>query len=304
MRRVAPLFAVLLLALAACQSTSNGQAVMGPPDSPIAFRLGDNAFTVADFQRRLERDIGPSVASLIAQGQTPDQIEQLANDNNIRASIFDRMVQDELLLLHARRTGIGVSPTALDDAALASTDPNAPFTDQTEQRVALARNQLVYEVIARNTRADMFHARHILVADAATADKVLAELQAGRPFADLVSEYSQDRGSIEDGGDLGWQPRGNFVAEFEEAGFSLPLNTPTKVESQFGFHVIEVLEREEGRPFSSFEQLQTSQNAQQFYEESFIPWYNQLLSETQASGELQLAPGFDPNSVPLPFPNE
>jgi peptidyl-prolyl cis-trans isomerase C len=306
MRQVASIFILLLaLALGACQSTSNGQALMAPPGGPVAFRIGGTTVTVADVQRRLEREIGPALSDLIAQGQTPEQIEELANQNNIRSAIFDRMIQDELLMLYARRNGVGVSPAAVDAAALAQapTDAETAFVDLTEQRVAAARGQLAFEVIARNTRADMYHARHILVADQAAADELLAELKAGADFAALARERSQDQASAAEGGDLGWQPRGNFVPEFDDAGFSLPLNTPGTVASQFGVHVIEVLGREQARPFENFEQLQASQSAQQFYEESFIPWYNQLLSDAQASGELELAAGFDPNSVPLPFPD-
>lgn len=304
-RLLLPIIALLSLLLAACQSTTNGQALLAQPAGPVAFRVGGAAVTVADVQGRLEREIGPAIADLLSQGQTPEQIEQLANENNIRAAIFDRMIQDELLMLYARRNGVGVDPAAVDTAALpqAPAEPGA-FADLTEQRVAAARSQLAFEVIARNTRADMYHARHILVADQAAADRLLAELQAGADFAALAREHSTDQGSAAEGGDLGWQPRGNFVAEFDDAGFSLPLNTPSTVASQFGVHIIEVLGREQGRAFASFEQLQQSQSAQQFYEESFVPWYDKLLADAQASGELELAPGFDPNSVPLPFPEQ
>jgi len=305
MRRIVFLVALLLL-LGACQSTDNGQALVAPPGGPVAFRIGGNPVTVADVQRRLERDIGAAVADLVAQGQTREQIEQLANENNVRATIFDRMIQDELLLLEARRSGVGVRPAEVDAAALAQApgEPGLATPGLTETRLDAARSQVVYQMIARNTRTAMFHARHILVADQAAADEVLAELRAGADFAALARERSQDQSSAAEGGDLGWQPRGNLVAEFEEAAFSAPLNTPTAVSSQFGVHVIEVLGREEDRPFDSFEQLQRSRSAQQFYEATFLPWYNQLVADAQASGELELAPGFDPNSVPLPFPDQ
>ncbi|NJN17827.1 MAG: peptidylprolyl isomerase [Oscillochloris sp.] len=301
------LFAGLLLSmvlLAGCASTTNVPDLSLNPSGPTAFRVGTEIVTVAAVQERLERDIGPAVADLLAQGQTPEQIEQLANESNIRGTVFDRMVQDALLLQYARRHGIGVDATAIDQSALAQVplDAEAPFISQTEDRIAIARNQLAFEVIARNTRADMFNARHILVRDEATADQVLAELAAGRSFAELAEAYSQDAGSIENGGDLGWTARGDFVPEFENAAFSIELNTPTKVTTQFGVHVIEVLDRAENRAFDTFEQLQRSQNAQVFFEESFVLWYEQLLAEAQASGELQVSPGFDPNTVPLPIP--
>ncbi|NWF79248.1 MAG: peptidylprolyl isomerase [Chloroflexi bacterium] len=295
---------LLLGALAGCASTQNGQAIVSPPGSPVILRFAGQTYTVADFARRLERDIGPGVADLVAQGQTREQIEQLANEADVRARIFDSVVQDLLLLDYARRHGIGVDPAAVDAAVLpqASLDLATPLGSMVASRERTAREQLVFEVIARNTRAEMVNARHILVKDEAAADQVLADLAAGADFARLARERSQDTGSAEKGGELGWAPRGQYVPEFDEVAFSAPLKTPTKVQSQFGWHVIEVLEREADRPFDSFDQLRTSNNAQLYYEQSFTPWYEELRRQAEKSGELQIAPGFDPNSVPLPFP--
>lgn len=295
---------LLLVALAGCASTRNGQALVSPPDSPVILRFAGQTYTVADFERRLERDIGPGVADLVAQGQTPEQIEQLANEANVRTRIFDSVVQDLLLLDYARRHGIGVDPAAVDAAVLpqAAFGVASPLSSIVATRERTAREQLVFEVIARNTRAEMASTRHILVQDEAAADQVLADLAAGADFASLASERSQDPGSAQKGGELGWAPRGQFVPEFEEVAFAAPLNTPTKVQSQFGWHVIEVLERAADRPFDSFDQLRTSNNAQLYYEQSFLPWYEELRRQAEQSGELQIAPGFDPNSVPLPFP--
>jgi peptidyl-prolyl cis-trans isomerase SurA len=60
----------------------------------------------------------------------------------------------------------------------------------------------------------------------------------------LAQQYSQDLGSKEDGGELGWFRRGEMVPEFEEAAFELPTNGISEpVESAFGFHVIKLLRR-------------------------------------------------------------
>lgn len=296
---------LLLLTLAGCASTRNGQQV-APADSPVIVRFGGQTYTIADFEQRLQRDIGPGVADLVAQGQTREEIERLANEANVRVTIFDRMIQDLLLLDYARRNGIGADPAAVDAAVLPmfSPDVDGSLAPMTAQREQAAREQLVFEVIARNTRADMVKARHILVADESAAKQVLADLAAGADFAALARERSQDTGSAAKGGDLGWSPRGQFVPEFEEVAFSAPLNTPTSVQSQFGWHVIEVLAREENRAFDSFEQLRASSNAQALYEQTFVPWYEELRRQAENSGLLEIAPGFDPNSVPLPFPAE
>ena len=84
-------------------------------------------------------------------------------------------------------------------------------------------------------------ARHILVETAEEADEVFTLLAEGADFATLAAERSGDGGSAARGGDLGPQGRGLYVPPFEEAVWSAPLNTVLQpVESQFGFHVIEV----------------------------------------------------------------
>ena len=61
---------------------------------------------------------------------------------------------------------------------------------------------------------------------------------------DLAEKHSDDYGSARAGGDLGWQKRGSFVSEFEAAAFSLePGEISEIVESSFGYHIIQLVER-------------------------------------------------------------
>ncbi len=81
----------------------------------------------------------------------------------------------------------------------------------------------------------------------AEAEELLTRVRAGEDFAELAREHSDDLGSATLGGDLGWFRRGQMVAEFEEAAFSLPPGGLSGVvESAFGFHIIRV-ERTRGR---------------------------------------------------------
>ena len=75
-----------------------------------------------------------------------------------------------------------------------------------------------------------------------------------------------DTGSKDGGGDRGWFPRGMRVAEFEEAAFGLEIGeTSELVKTQFGYHVIEVLERE-------VRELE-SQLLQSFQQKAFEEWF-------------------------------
>ncbi|MBL7784375.1 MAG: peptidylprolyl isomerase [Chitinophagales bacterium] len=70
------------------------------------------------------------------------------------------------------------------------------------------------------------------------------QIMAGEDFAKLAGKYSQDPGSAANGGDLGWVGRGQFVPEFEGAAFKLKPNELSDIiESPFGFHLIQLLER-------------------------------------------------------------
>jgi len=71
------------------------------------------------------------------------------------------------------------------------------------------------------------------------AEKILAEAKAGKDFAQLARQYSDDPGSAGKGGDLGYFPRGTMVTAFEEAAFSLrPGEVSDIVETPFGLHII------------------------------------------------------------------
>lgn len=104
-------------------------------------------------------------------------------------------------------------------------------------------------------------ARHILVADQAVALTMIERLKSGDDFAELAREFSTDTGSAERGGDLGWFGRGMMVSEFETAAYALEKPgdyTTTPVATSFGYHVIQLIAKQE-RPLSST-QVESAKN--------------------------------------------
>ncbi len=131
----------------------------------------------------------------------------------------------------------------------------------------LFENQLLHDKLFADVTKDVPHAeeqvwaRHILVADEATAKKVVERLKNGEDFGALAKELSQDSGSAVNGGDLGWFGKGKMVAPFEEAAFSLqPGQISDPVKSDFGYHIIQVIARQD-RPLTADEYSQATNKA-------------------------------------------
>lgn len=83
-------------------------------------------------------------------------------------------------------------------------------------------------------------ARHILVADEATANEVKQKLDAGGNFEELAKQYSKDTATAQNGGDLGWFGTGKMDPDFEKAAFALKVNDiSAPVKSQYGYHIIQ-----------------------------------------------------------------
>jgi parvulin-like peptidyl-prolyl isomerase len=115
-------------------------------------------------------------------------------------------------------------------------------------RAELLRKKLLEEVTKDTPRTEeQVLARHILVETEEEAQTVYQKLTTGKEdFAKVARESSKDTGSGANGGDLGWFGRGAMVAEFEDAAFSQPIGEIGKpVKSQFGYHIIQVLARQE-----------------------------------------------------------
>lgn len=121
--------------------------------------------------------------------------------------------------------------------------------------------------------------RHILVKATEAAEKpaakkkaedLLKQLKGGADFAELAKKNSDDPGSKERGGDLDWVTKGQTVPNFEKTAFSLkPKELSELVETEFGYHIIQTLEKESGRtkPFEEVKaDLATEVRRRQLFE--------------------------------------
>jgi parvulin-like peptidyl-prolyl isomerase len=258
------LIAVLLIA-AACGDTTTTPPSMptssttvptGPtvdPALPVALVNGQ-PITMDAFQRELARYQAGNVALGL----------QVADENALKQQVLDKLIEDSLIRQKAAAEGITVTDAEVDqvindmiaetgqeyfDGWLITSSYSLPEFRE-EIRLQLTTNKLTETVVASvPTTTEQVHARHILVNDQAQAQEVLDRLSGGEDFAALAAQYSVDRSTQNNGGDLGWFPRGGLlVPEIEEAAFSMQPNQISGiVQSAWGFAIVQTLEFDPGR---------------------------------------------------------
>lgn len=224
---------------------------------------------------------------VVSQGKTRVTLGE------VRQTIEDNVPPDKLRLFYADRQRISkhagnvfvVHKLADEAAARKLTPAEQRRVDEARIRVlsqiqldhiVAQEKQPDYEALAREQwqahpesyqTPETVHASHILIAagdkrdDAAArarAEEALAKARAGADFAALAREYSDDPSAAQNGGDLGFFPRGQMVKPFEDAAFALTTKGELAgpVKSQFGYHIIRFEERRPAgvQPFEAVKQ--------------------------------------------------
>ena len=190
------------------------------------------------------------VRAQVAQGQ-PDTPE-------LREKIRDRLITSEVMVQEANRKGLAKQSDTVNQIELmrmqilaqafhADYVKNHPVSDD-----ALKAE---FEKIKLQMGDKDYKARHILVENEAEAKEIIAKLKKGEKFEELA-KVSKDPGSKDHGGDLDWNQPGGFVKPFSDAMVKLEKGkyTETPVQSQFGWHVIQL---EDVRPakFPDFNEI-------------------------------------------------
>jgi peptidyl-prolyl cis-trans isomerase D len=146
--------------------------------------------------------------------------------------------------------------------------------------------QRVSDIVTANVshEQEQVWARHILVADEATAISVRELLLTGTDFATLATQYSLDTGSKDKGGDLGWFGKDKMIAEFSNAAFNMKIGEISPpVQTSSGWHIIQVLGHEI-RPLTESE-----------FKDAVTASLNQWLTDQRTSANIIVASSWNVN---------
>jgi peptidyl-prolyl cis-trans isomerase C len=198
--------------------------------------------------------------------------------------IKEEVIAREIFMQEANRRGLAASPEYRQQMELARETIliRELFTDfQKKNPVTDADIKAEYDKFASANDAKEFHASHILVESEDRAKAIIAEIKAGKKFEDIAKKESKDPGSGAQGGDLGWANASTYVPEFNEAMLKLDKGqmTDEPVKSQFGWHVIRVLETRQAQ-LPALEEVKP-QIAQQLEQQKLMKFQDDLRAKAK-----------------------
>ncbi len=213
----------------------------------------------------------------------------------VRVQVLDSLIELALVEQAAARMGITVSDeevsTRVQETVAAGGGEEKFQTWLQENGITeeefsdQLRSEMITEAViqqitgAVSDKAEQVRARHILVGTEQEANEVLQRLQAGEDFAVVAQQMSEDEVTRADGGDLGFFPKGmlSVPSEVEEAAFALqPGQISGIVRSPYGYHVIQVVERQAERPL-----------APEVYQAMKQKAFDQWLQEQRATADIE-----------------
>jgi peptidyl-prolyl cis-trans isomerase C len=251
----------------ASSSEPPAAAAAAPSPSSVVATVGGQQITEADLAFTAE-DIG-------------QELNQVPQDQ-IRAVLLAQMIDLKLMAEagHAAKLEdndlFKLRLSYLTDRALRRAYVKQAISDEiTPDQIKAAYDKQIAAMPAQ----EEVHARHILVTTEDDAKAIKAQLDAGADFATLAKEKSIEPGAAQSGGDLGYFTQDKMVKPFADAAFKLKVNEISDpVQTQFGWHIIQVLDRREA-PKPTLAQL-TPQIGQQLYIDKYRALFDDLRKQT------------------------
>ncbi len=181
------------------------------------------------------------VKLLVSQGGT--------DSPQLRDQVKQELINRQVMVQAAEKAGIAKDPTITTELELARQGilVRALMADYLKKHpITDAAVTVEYDKLKKAEDGKFeYSVRHILVEDEKKANELQDQLnKKTAKFEDLAKANSKDPGSAEKGGDLGWAPASNYVEPFAKAVAATPKGkmADKPVQSQFGWHVIEVVD--------------------------------------------------------------
>ncbi|MER1959376.1 MAG: peptidylprolyl isomerase [Solibacillus sp.] len=230
--------------LALTFAASLGLAACSNPGDEVVVSTSVGDITQEDFYNSIKEIAGDQLLQQVV-------VEKILND---KYEVTDKEIEEELKTVK-EQYGEGY------EAALAQSNLTEDML-KTNIRFSLLQEKATMDVDVTDEEIQNYYdqssqelnARHILVEDEALAKELVEKLKAGEDFATLAKENSTDTGSAEKGGDLGWFSTGTMVPAFNDAAYALEIDAISEpVQSDFGYHIIQVLDKREVKDYGSLE---------------------------------------------------
>lgn len=238
--------ALILFSLIAFGCNNAPPPEPAPPPGHIE-PSGEVVLTVGENKAKITQPMIDAVTRRVP----PQQLEQMKAQGRM-GEFEERMALGQVLYERALAQGLHETPEVQLALAMSQRDVLAAELIDKVGREAVTEEKLkeAYDKRGVQYKRPQVSARHILVKEKDLADEIKGKLDAGGDFAALANEHSTDPGSKAKGGELGWFEEGRMVKPFSDAAFAAEKGTVVgPVETRYGFHIIEVLDKRDAVPF-------------------------------------------------------
>ena len=219
---------------------------------------------------------GQAIPQSVYDAFVAEQKAQGAPDSpELQNAVKEELVRREILAQEAKKKGMDKNPNIQGQIELAKQAVliRAYLSDYVKANpISEAQLKAEYDVIKNNLGSTEYKSRHVLVEKEEEAKAIIAKLDKGEKFSELAKQ-SKDPGSKDKGGELGWSSPAAYVKPFGEALTKLKKGeyTKTPVQSDFGYHVIQLDDSRPANP-PPFDQVkpQMQQRASQQQIETLV----------------------------------